>query len=501
MVTKLTRLDFLKSSMAAGAAMALPGLARQLAPFSRVIGANDDIRIAIVGFNDHGKSHIHDYRQLPGVRIVALCDPDQEILDWGVEEFRSCNERVDTYTDIRKLLEDKSIDAISGATPNHWHALSTIWACQAGKDVCVEKPVSHNIFEGRKMVEAARKYNRVVQANLDRRTNEALRQAIQYVQAGNLGKILRAHGVVYKRRRSIGKVAEPQQPPKSVDYDLWCGPAPMGPLMRKKFHYDWNWQWATGCGEAGNNGSHFLDICRWALGQTGLPSRVMSYGGRFGYDDDGETPNTQIVIFDYQPAPIIFEVRGLPRKKDDKLMDAIHLRTSNGVPITVGKEQKASNRTAVIICEHGYLNGSVVYDNNGKEIKRFSGDDALRLSHFPNVMRSRKLSDLRIDILEGHLSTSLCHMANIAYRSGEEAKPEEIREMAQDDKVALEAFEQFKDHLFANGVDLKKTPAVLGPWLQMDTTKEKFIGGVNVQRANELLRREYRKPFVVPDSV
>ncbi len=500
-MTKLTRRDFLKSSIAAGAALALPGCMSLRPPFSRVIGANDDIRIAIVGFNGHGKSHIKGYSEIPGVRIVALCDPDQDVLDWGVKDFSSRNERVDTYTDIRKLLEDKNIDAISGATPNHWHSLSTVWACQAGKDVCVEKPVSHNIFEGRKMVEAARKYSRIVQADLDRRRSEARQLAIQYVQQGNLGRILRAHGFVYKRRKSMGKVAGPQQPPKSVDYDLWCGPAPKGPLMRQQFHYDWHWQWATGNGETGNNGPHNLDDLRWALGQPGLPTRVMSYGGRFGYDDDGETPNTQVVFFDYKPAPIIFEVRGLPRKQDDTLMDANRMTSSTGVPIQVGEDRASPNNSAVLICEHGYLVGSVVYDNDGKEIKRFSAEKGLARAHFPNGMRTRKLSDLRIDILEGHLSTSLCHMANISYRLGQEATPDEIKEMAQDDKGAQEAFERFQTHLEANGVDLSKTPAVLGPSLEMDPDTEKFVGGVNFQRANELLSRDYREPFVVPEVV
>ena len=496
----LTRRDFMKGSIAAGVALVLPGRAIMAAPFSRVRGANDDIRIAIVGFNSHGWSHIKGYRNVPGVRIVALCDPDREVLARGVEDFSSRNEKVDTYTDIRKLLEDKNIDAISGATPNHWHALSTIWACQAGKDVCVEKPVSHNIWEGRKMVEAARKYNRVVQGDLDRRSSSARWQAIQYIQQGNLGKILRAHSFVYKRRKSMGKVTGPQPIPESVDYNLWCGPAPMGPLMRTRFHYDWHWQWATGCGEIGNNGPHALDECRWSLGQNELAPRVMSIGRRFGYDDDGQTPNTQIVFFDYQPAPIIFEVRGLPRKKGDNLMDANHIRTSTGTPIQIGQERTSPNNTVVIICEHGYLNSSVIYDNNGKKIKQFDGDSRSSRANFIRAMRSRKISDLRTDILEGHLSTSLCHMGNISHRIGQQSSPEEIREVIKGNKEAMETFEHFQEHLSVNGMDIKKTPAVLGPWLKMDSKKEKFFGEF-AEQANKLLKRSYRKPFVVPEQV
>jgi len=490
----MKRRTFLKSTVATAVAMA--------APFSRIIGANDDIRIGIVGFNSHGRSHISGYQKVPGVRIVALCDVDTDVIARGLKDFfNDRKDKVDTYTDIRKLLEDKNIDAISGATPNHWHALSTIWACQAGKDVCVEKPVSHNIFEGRKMVEAARKYNRMVQADLDRRSSEARRQAIQYIKEGNLGKILRAHSFVYKRRVSIGKVPGPQQPPASVDYDLWCGPAPKGPVMRTRFHYDWHWQWLYGGGEAANNGPHTLDECRWALGHKKPPRRVLSYGGRFGYDDDGETPNTLVTIFDYDEAPIYFEVRGLPRKKDDPFMDANLMRSATGVPIQVGEEHKGTNNGAVIICEHGYLAGSVIYDNNGKEIKRFSVQSPPKRSHFIKAMRSRKLSDLRTDILEGHISTTLCHLANISYRLGQETSVEEIKEKIRGDKVAQERFERFQEHLAANGVDLKRTPVTLGPWLKFDPDRERFIGGLDTGRANELLRREYRKPFVVPEVV
>ncbi len=499
---KITRRKFVEVSAKAGAALVVPAWIGQPAS-ARVIGANDDIRLAIVGFNSHGRSHIRGYQAIPkGVRIVALCDPDREVIDRGLREyFNEPGDKVDTYTDIRKLLERDDIDAISGATPNHWHALSTVWACQAGKDVCVEKPVSHNIWEGRKMVEAARKYERVVQADLDRRSNEGRSQALEYVRQGNLGKILRAHSFVYKRRMSMGKVAGPQQPPASVDYDLWCGPAPKGPLMRERFHYDWHWQWAFGGGEAANNGPHTLDECRHALGQYGLPKRVMSFGGRFGYDDDGETPNTQVAILDYEPAPIYFEVRGLPRMKGDELMDANHMRSSTGAPIQAGEEHTGTNNSTVIICEHGYVSGDKLYDNDGKLVKQFTGKGMANRAHFIAAVRARKMSDLRVDILEGHLSTSLCHLANIAYRVGQESSAEEVREAVEGDKTALGVFERFRTHLSANGIDLRKTPVSLGTWLEIDSEKERFVGGFGVDRANALLRREYREPFIIRDKV
>jgi predicted dehydrogenase len=514
----LTRREFLKSSAVTAAGAALTGLTivpssvlganvpsnriTKALPFSRVRGANDDIRVAVVGFRGHGWSHINAYLKIPGVRVVALCDADRDVLDSGVKELKDRNKKVDGYVDVRKLLEDKDIDAISTATPNHWHALVTVWACQAYKDVCVEKPVSHNIREGRKMVEAARRYKRVVQADLDSRSNEGIREAVQYIQQGKLGRILVVRGFCYKRRKSMGKVDGPQKVPESVDYNLWCGPAPMGPLMRKNLHYDWHWVWATGCGEIGNNGPHQLDICRWVLGQTGLPSRVMSIGGRFGYDDDGETPNTQIAFYDYQPAPIIYEVRGLPRKKGDSAMDVYRGVSSTGVVMQSGREGPGPNTGVVVQCEHGYVDVTnlVAYDNNGKEVRRFNRGGIGPQANFIKAVRSRKISDLRTDILEGHLSTSLCHMGNISHRIGKESSNEEIREVIQGDKDSLEAFERFQGHLSANGVELKKTPAVLGPWLKMDSRKERFFGDFK-SRANELSKREYRKPFVVPRRV
>ncbi|MHC4396341.1 MAG: Gfo/Idh/MocA family oxidoreductase [Planctomycetota bacterium] len=266
---RITRRDFMKSSMAAGVALALP--------FSRVRGANNDIRLATIGLGGQGgmgqgKYHIRLFRKIPGVRVVAICDPDKDVLDAEVKKFKERDEKVDAYTDVRKLLEDKSIDAITTATPNHWHALVTIWACQAGKDVYVEKPAAYNIWESRKMIEAARKYDRIVQVGTQRRSDEGLQQAIEYIQQGNLGKIKFIHGLCYRKRESIGKVYGPQPVPESIDYNLWTGPAPLVPLMRKRLHYDWHWIWATGNGDLGNNGIHTLDLCRWALGKNTLPA-------------------------------------------------------------------------------------------------------------------------------------------------------------------------------------------------------------------------------------
>jgi predicted dehydrogenase len=491
---QITRRSFVKSSLAAGLSVAMP--------YSHVRGANDDIRAAVVGFRGHGRTHINAYRKIPGVRVVALCDADRDILSRGVSQFKSRSQKVDAYTDVRKLLEDKSIDIVSTATPNHWHALITIWACQASKDVCVEKPVSHNIFEGRKMVEAARKYNRIVQADLDRRSDEGLADAIRYIRDGQLGDIVVVRGFCYKRRKSMGKVSGPQKVPESVDYNLWCGPAPMEPLMRKKLHYDWHWVWSTGCGEIGNNGPHQLDVCRWVLGQSQLPKQVMSIGGRFGYDDDGQTPNTQIAIFDYEPVPIIYEVRGLPTGKGEENMDVYRAVSSKGVVMRSGNLSPSPNTGVVVQCRDGYvdLRDLVAYSNDGRQVKRFKSSSPGPQASFIKAVRGRKITDIRTDILEGHLSTALCHMGNISHRIGAESSSGQITEVIRADKAALESFERFQSHLSANDVSLTETPAVLGPWLKMDSSKEMFYGSFS-ERANRLLSRDYRKPFVVPEQV
>lgn len=491
-MSKFTRRDFIKGSLGTVAGVGI-GSALPATAWSQVLGVNDDIRVAVVGFRGKGKGHIEKFREIPGVRVVALCDVDRDVLDSEVKKFTDDNEKVDAYTDIRKLLDDKNIDAIVTATPNHWHSLLTIWACQAGKDVYVEKPVSHNVWEGRKAVEAARKYNRIVQVGTQNRSDVGLLEAIPYIQGGNLGKIVVVRGFCYKRRESIGKVDGPQPIPESVDYNLWTGPTPLVPLMRERLHYDWHWVWYTGNGDIGNQGIHEMDLCRWVIGQDKLAPRVVSIGGRFGYDDDGNTPNTLITFLDYEPAPIIFEVRGLPRKKDDSAMD----------------NYRGTRVGIVVECENGYFaggrGGGWVYDNDDNKIKQFKGDGGgEHQANFIKAVRSRKVSDLRADILEGHISSALCHMGNISYRIGQLSSPDEIREVIKSEPQTTETFERFQEHLFANWVDLSKTRAALGPWLQMDPDKEKFIGSgeySTTRWANDLLTQEYRKGFVVPEKV
>jgi len=495
-MSKLSRRDFMKSSVAIGAGLALAG------PASRVLGANDEIRIATVGVGGQGSYHTSIFSEIPGVRYVAVCDADQNHVDERVKFFTDKGIKVDGYTDVRRLLDRKDIDVITSATPNHWHALVTVWACQAGKDVYIEKPASHEIWEGRKMVEAARKYDRIVQIGTQKRSSEAHPAAFEWIRQGNIGKIKWVRGFCYKARgpATIGGgysgIVEgtngPNPVPATVDYNLWCGPADMIPLNRTELHYVWHWIWNTGCGDIGNQGPHEMDIARWALGDPGLPTQAFSIGGRFGVSevgDAGETANTQIAFFDYKPAPLIFEVRGLPRKKNDKAMD-------NYLGTRVGN---------VVQCEGGYFaaddGGGWMYDNDGKKIKQFTGrGGAGHHENFINAVRSHKVSDLNADIEVGHLSASLCHMANISYRVGKKATPDEIKSSIGDNENMMDSFDRMLEHLKANEVDLEKDPITMGPMLMMDPQAEKFVGE-HSDWANMYVKRNYREPFVVPDQV
>jgi predicted dehydrogenase len=289
--------------------------------WSQVAGANETVRIAVVGLRGKGKNHVRDFRELPGVKVVAICDVDIDMIARERAKFEEDGESVRTFLNYQTLLEQKDIDAVVIATPNHWHTLMAIWALEAGKHVYVEKPLSHNVWEGRQLARAAANSPLVAQHGSQKRSSRALADAVEYVRAGNLGKLKVSRGFCYKRRKSIGWVDSPQPIPPSVDYNLWTGPAEMGPLMRESLHYDWHWVWNTGNGDLGNQGIHEVDIARWFLGDPAMPERVLSVGGRFGYVDNGETANTQAIMFDYGEAPLLFEVRGLPISPEIDGMD------------------------------------------------------------------------------------------------------------------------------------------------------------------------------------
>ena len=504
MSSQLTRRSFLKSTLAASAAVSLPARI-----YAASVGANSDVRIGMIGFNSRGQAHISGYLGLKGVRISAMCDVDTTVLDKGSAQLKNKSLQVETYQDIRKLLESKELDAVSIATPNHWHSLAAIWAIQAGKDVYVEKPVSHNVWEGRQLVIAADKYKKIVQMGVQSRSATGIADALEWQKSLPLGKIKYVRGLCYKRRPSIGKVDHETPFPESIDKDLWFGPAPVKPLMRAKLHYDWHWIWDTGNGDLGNQGIHQMDIARRFLGEDALSPSVFSIGGRLGYLDDGETANSQFIVHGYEKAPLIFEVRGLPEKTGAKDMDKYR---SAGVGV-------------IVQYENGYLvcpdyNNAIAIDNAGNAVKKFGNPpippgvvdnlpkekkakdgDSERENHFANFLKavqSRKTSDLHGKIIDGHISSALCHTGNISYRLGKKAAPEAIREQLKGNKEAMDSFERLATHLAANDVDIKVDQLALGEFLKMDPKTEKFIGNA---AADKMLTREYRAPYIVPEKV
>jgi predicted dehydrogenase len=480
----MSRRRFLEQSLAAAAAgMAVIGLQEQTLaaePRRRRVGANDKIHVAVIGFNSRGMNHIDDYLKQPDVELVALCDADNNVLERGLASVeKKSGKKPKGYQDIRKLLEDKSIDAVSIATPNHWHSLAGIWAMQHGKDVYVEKPVSHNVREGRILVEVARKTGKICQAGTQSRSSKACQDAMEYIHSGKIGKVTLSRGLCYKRRPSIGKVAADMPVPDGVDYDLWLGPAPQKPIHRQRFHYDWHWLWDYGAGDLGNQGIHQMDIARWALKKDTVANSVMSLGGRFGYDDDGETPNTELSFFDYGDAQLIFEVRGL---KTDKYKGA-----------DVGNIVYGSEGYVVFT---GAYDRVTAFDNAGNRVVDFAGGG----NHFGNFLeavRSRKREHLNAEVLEGHLSSAMCHLGNISYRLGTPQPFNPRTKAFGDNKEAYETIGRMEEHLAENGVKLEETKYMLGPSLKIDARHETFAHN---SKASELLTREYRSGFVVPSK-
>jgi predicted dehydrogenase len=487
-MSNISRRSFVKNTTLASLAVGI-GAKSAISAWSKPLGANDDIRLAIVGVRGKGNAHIKDILKMKGVRIAALCDVDPMIMNTRKEELMAQNILVKTYTDIRKLLEDKEIDAVVIATPNHWHAAMTIWACQAGKDVYVEKPVAHNVWEGKMMVKAAHKYNRIVQSGTQARSNKDIPEIIEYIKEGHIGNIKWIHGLWYKRRAGIG-VKHPWYP-KEVDYDLYCGPSPMVPLERNRVHYDWHWLWRTGNGDLCNLGIHVFDVSRWMAGYEKMPDRILSLGGRYDVNDAGETPNTQLTIFDYPDIPIIMENRGLPMKPGVNAMDH-HRGIREGV---------------VVQCENGYYagyHGGWIWDNNGKKIRQFAQGGAE--SHLPNFlecMRNRKYENLRAPIETGQLSTSACLIGNISYRLGSPAVLDHIREKIKSHNLASDTFNRMVEHLEVNNVDLGDTPLNLGPWLKVDPDSFDLmsVNGINegeeLENAKVLQKDPYRPPYEI----
>jgi predicted dehydrogenase len=434
---QVNRRHFLGSAIAAGSALRSSALA----------SPNDTVRVACVGVRSRGRSHMRAYGGMKNVEIAAICDIDESVLNTAVNGIeKNTGKRPAAFFDLRKLLEDKSIDAISIATPNHHHTLQTIWACQAGKDVYVEKPCSHDMFEAKQIVAAAKKYNRVVQHGSQQRSAIG-REAVQHLRDGLIGEVYMARGLCYKRRDTIRR--KPVEPvPSGVHYDLWLGPAPDHAFTVNRFHYNWHWFWDYGNGDLGNQGIHQLDAARWGLG-VAYPTRVSAIGGHFMFDDDQETPNTPNASFEFDAGGtkkmITFEVR--------------HWITNHEAGID---EPKPGNTVGTIFYgSKGYL--SLWSEDEGRYASFLgreqqpgpSGSDlGDHFGNFIGAVRSRRHSDLNAPIEEGAISTTLVHLANISYR--------------------------------------------LGRTLQFDSSSFSCMGD---PEANRMFVRNYRKPFIVPEKV
>lgn len=511
--TQTSRRSFIRGTVAGAAGLALSR------PFSAAQGANGDIRVAVIGFNGRGAGHISQLEKIPGVRIVALCDCDTNVLTKGVEAQAKKNNTVTAYTDYRKLVLDPEVDAVTIATPNHTHTLIAMTAMAAGKHVYVEKPVCHNIWEGRQLVNAAEKVAKkgiVVQHGMQRRSSPGWQQAMDWVKEGHIGKVTLSRGINYKKRESIGTLAAPvaakdgtlkatfhdlrnlKDGPEGkaqevdVDLKLWAGPRGVSPVQRTQFHYDWHWQWAFGNGDIGNQGPHQLDVARWALGNPELlPKRVMSLGGRWGYKDDGETANNQMAFWAYEPAPMIFDNRGLPLKDMDWKLEPV---------FRVNGKTSAARIGNVVHCEGGYVIESKAYDLEGKTLIKFDNfdDGQDHMLNFINSVRAGKLINPNLHVAHGYHAASLAHLANISYRLGKAVSVDEVKERFKNDAAGLETFEHFVQNLVDNKIDLNVDKVSAGPWLEFDPVTEKFTGEF-AEEANKLATENYVDEFKLPE--
>jgi len=477
----VTRRRFLEDSiLAATAALAGPGSVSFAAAESKTSSANGRLAVAVIGLGIRGPVHAGAFAGRGDCEVVAVCDADSTRAERNADALGKRQKRkVAAHQDLRKIIDDKSIDVVSIATCNHWHALAAIWAMQAGKDVYLEKPVSHNVSEGRRIVQAARKYDRICQVGTQYRSDGTCKAAGAFIAAGKLGKVTTARSITYKRRNSIGPVVA-AKPPTSVDYNLWAGPAPMSPITRRNFHYDWHWFWETGNGDIGNSDVHRADLVRFGLGVTKLPRATMCYGGRFGYSDSAQTPNTQVAVHDFGDVTFVQEVRGLPTSKFHRHGGAIFAGSGGYVGMAAGS--------------------SAFFDRNGKLVEKFAGKNDEHFGNFIEAVHSRDRDHLNAEVLGGHLSAGLCHLGNISYRLGSQAAPREVLAQLAERKLfddSEDTFERTRKHLADNGVDIEKTSLTAGPWLRFDADEEAFIGNAE---ADAMLTREYRNPFVVPNE-
>jgi len=498
----LTRRQF-SSIVTAGAATAVVGLNTQSA---RAIAANDVLGVAVVGVNGRGGDHIGGFHGDKRTEIRALVDIDSAVANKRADQVEKMQgRRPEVFTDMRKAFELDSIDIVSTATPNHWHALCGLWAMQAGKDVYIEKPISHNITEGRMLVNAAAKYGRMCQTGTQCRSSEALRPAMEFIAEGGIGECNFARGLCYKRRKSIGALGD-YPVPANVDFDLWSGPATMTDpkVTRQQFHYDWHWQRHYGNGDLGNQGPHQTDIARWGLGLMRHPETIVSYGGRLGYQaerkdpnyvDAGDTANTCVSVYDYGDKCIVFETRGLgvDDSADDEINKLFGATRGNKVGVIFYGSKGYVVQESYARC--------LVYDKDFNLVKEFKGGQP-HYKNFIDACVSRNASELNAGAIEGHLSAAISHLGNISYYLGEENRvsPQELSSALAkvskfDDNQAT--LERTLRHLTDNGVDLEKYPVSLGATLKFDNETEKFVGNAE---ADQMLTREYRRGYELPNA-
>lgn len=483
-MASISRRDVLKAA-AASSVFPLFTIAGTKAS-GQVIGANDVVRIGVAGVNGRGGSHINEFTKKDSkAQVTYLIDPDKSLYPDRTDAVKKkAGNTPKCVADIRQALDDKELDAISVATPNHWHSLISIWACQAGKDVYVEKPLSHNLFEGRKLVEAMRKYKRIVQHGTQNRSSVGKAKEIAAVQSGKYGKLLVSKGYCCKPRWALNPHPV-ESPPATLDFNLWLGPAPEQPFHKNLHPYNWHWFWDFGNGDIGNQGVHEMDIARWAIKDATLPNKVWSLGGRLGYTDQGQTPCMQMAVMEFGDTMLVFEVRGLVGKHDawpNKVGNEFY--TTDGM-IADGKFIPKSGDKPVEL-----------KDDPNLEVKVAPGG---AFGSFINAVRSRKIEDCNCDAEVGHYSSALCHLANISYRLGaKDASAAEPYVDLGENKQVRETYINLQENLKAVDVDITKTKFKVGRVLKCDPTAELIIDDAE---ANGLLTRSYRDPFVVPNEV
>lgn len=469
--SEINRRDFIKTTARTGAGLAALGGISFFANSERIFGANDRVRVAVVGLNGQGWAHVHEYSKMPGVEIAAVCDIDDNVMSKRLSEMETMGlKKPATFVDLRKLLEDKSIDAVSIATPNHWHSLEAIWSCQAGKDVYCEKPMCHNVWEGQQLLRAVEKYNRIAQHGTNSRSGQAILEGMQKMRDGLIGDVYLARGLCYKWRDTIGH-AEVEPVPAGVNYDLWTGPAPLKPFTQNRFHYKWHWIWDTGNGDFGNQGIHELDVARWGLGVK-YPTRVAAIGAHVMFEDDQTTPNVLNVAYEFtmpdgKKRLMEFEVRHWMTNHEADIGSPAF--GGGDVPAALGNAAEVKRKAGPQNTVGNIFYGSKGYVamNGYDSYKSWIGQEQEPGPHataagnnwanFIDCVRSRKKEDLNAPIAEGLISCTLLHLGNASYR--------------------------------------------VGRALQFDPEKMVVIGD---PEASRLLRdgdRGYRSPYVVPDEV